>query len=217
MSITVKVEKRFNALGKSYDTDKTIVAEASLVIDSTHGKAFAGVLSTRTNNTDGSMTMVDPLGPPGVVHGIQLNLLNADIYWVGGSRTGVSITWGANPVAITGGTGDNLPVQGTAVVVNYQHVFRGFTATFGAGVFPKALLIGCTGGPSRFQLVSDLGAILLDKKVEAGAFYEWYEDSGIPFPFSTAAVLNTIKLSHGDETAVRDVKFVYAFDTIWSS
>lgn len=69
----------------------------------------AGELTTRTNNTDGVVTL-------STGHGITTGTA-VDLYWEGGSRRGATTTVATNAVTITGGAGGNLPAQATAVVM----------------------------------------------------------------------------------------------------
>ena len=76
--------------------------------------AKAGTLSTRTNNTDGTLTM-------GASHGITTGAI-IDLYWlVSGTtyayRHGVVVgTVSGTSVPISGGTGTNLPAQASAIM-----------------------------------------------------------------------------------------------------
>jgi hypothetical protein len=72
--------------------------------------AQAGTLTTRTGNTEGNATL-------STGHGITTGLL-VDLYWTGGVRRGVIVgTVAVNVVPFSGGTGDNLPIQDTAISV----------------------------------------------------------------------------------------------------
>lgn len=75
--------------------------------------AKAGTLSTRTNNTDGTLTL-------GSGHGITTGAV-VDLYWSGGARRNVTVgTVSGTSVPISSGSGDNLPVQDTAITVTVQ-------------------------------------------------------------------------------------------------
>lgn len=71
--------------------------------------AKTGSLTTRTNATDGTITL-------DTGHGLSTGAL--DIFWAGGSRSQVAATITTNACAITGGSGDDLPAQGTAMTVS---------------------------------------------------------------------------------------------------
>jgi hypothetical protein len=84
--------------------------------------AQSGVLTVRTDNNTGSLTMdsVDH----GIITGARL-----DLYWVGGTRRGVVVgTVAGTVVPIDLGAGDNLPIA-TTVVIGSVPVVGSFPAT----------------------------------------------------------------------------------------
>lgn len=73
----------------------------------------AGTLSTRTDNDTGILTV-------GSGHGI-LDTDTVDVYWNGGMRYGVDVTGvTATTISIDAGSGTNLPIATTAIVVCKQ-------------------------------------------------------------------------------------------------
>jgi hypothetical protein len=75
--------------------------------------AKTGSLTTRTDNTDGELTMA-------AGHGITTAAV-IDLYWTGGNRYGVVVgTVATNAVPISGGSGDNLPTAATAITAVVQ-------------------------------------------------------------------------------------------------
>lgn len=115
MSKSITFRETYTSHGVDYPRTRTVVADSEVSAEPVGNIAVAhtGSLTTRTNNTDGTITM-----DPG--HGLTTGRI--DIYWSGGSRRGVSGTVTVDAVAITGGVGDNLPTQGTAVRVAAPHV-----------------------------------------------------------------------------------------------
>lgn len=75
---------------------------------------FAGELTTRTNDTEGTVTLADG-------HGITTGL-EVDLYWDGGIRYGVTVgTVAGNAVPLTDtGSGDDLPIAETEIVVSQR-------------------------------------------------------------------------------------------------
>jgi len=71
-----------------------------------------GQLTTRTNDTDGVITMT-------ASHGLITGDV-VDVYWSGGMRYGCAASVATNALTLSGGAGDNLPAQDTAVVVAKQ-------------------------------------------------------------------------------------------------
>jgi hypothetical protein len=80
--------------------------------------AEGGNLSTRTNDTDGDITMDD--GGHSITTGATI-----DIFWSGGRRYGVTVgTVSGTTVPISGGTGDVLPSASTLLTVDEQVVIN---------------------------------------------------------------------------------------------
>lgn len=77
----------------------------------------AGSLSTRTNNSNGVVTLSSG-------HGIA-NTEVVDLYWSGGLRYGMTAS-GVNSTVATldGGAGDNLPAVNTAIVATEQIILN---------------------------------------------------------------------------------------------
>jgi hypothetical protein len=75
--------------------------------------AKSGTLTTRTDDTDGELTMA-------ASHGITTAAV-IDLYWAGGVRYGVVVgTVATNAVPISGGSGDDLPADETAITAVVQ-------------------------------------------------------------------------------------------------
>jgi len=82
-------------------------------LEDTLEAAKIGQLTTRTDNTDGELTMA-------ASHGITTAAV-IDLYWTGGVRYGVVVgTVATNAVPISGGSGDNLPSNMTAITAVIQ-------------------------------------------------------------------------------------------------
>jgi hypothetical protein len=74
----------------------------------------AGALTTRVDNDEGTITAAS------AGHGIETADV-VDVYWDGGVQYGCVVgTVAGTAIPITGGDGDNLPVEATAVVVTKQ-------------------------------------------------------------------------------------------------
>jgi hypothetical protein len=85
----------------------------SIALEDTLNAAKTGQLTTRTDNTDGELTMATS-------HGITTAAV-IDLYWTGGVRYGVVVgTVATNAVPISGGAGDNLPTNMTAITAVVQ-------------------------------------------------------------------------------------------------
>lgn len=101
--------------GISLSSTLTRTADGQIGHDVTLNAAKAGTLSTRTSDTVGTLTLEGG-------HGIQ-DGDTIDVYWDGGRRYDVTVgTVAGNDVPISGGAGDVLPAEDTAVTAAKQHV-----------------------------------------------------------------------------------------------
>ncbi len=81
--------------------------------DVTLNPAKTGTLTTRTSDTAGIATLE-------AGHGIIVSDV-VDVYWTGGRRYNVNVTAvNVNDVTFSGGTGDTLPAQSTALTMAKQ-------------------------------------------------------------------------------------------------
>jgi hypothetical protein len=82
-------------------------------LEDTLPAAKTGTLTTRTDNTAGTLTM-------SAGHGLTTGQI-IDLYWTGGVRYGVTVgTVSTNSVPISSGSGDNLPTAATAITAVVQ-------------------------------------------------------------------------------------------------
>lgn len=99
--------------GMSMNSTLTRTADGQIGHDLTLDPAWTGTLSTRTSDTEGTLTLETG-------HGIQ-NGDTIDVYWDGGRRYDVVVgTVAGDDVPISGGEGDALPAQDTAVTAAKQ-------------------------------------------------------------------------------------------------
>lgn len=107
-----KRNQSFSFPGYSFNDNEATVTFTGIVAVEKALPALAsaqtGTLTTRTNNSDGVATLTTG-------HGIVTG--KVDIYWAAGVRYGVDGVVSSNEVTISGGAGDNLPTQSTAVTV----------------------------------------------------------------------------------------------------
>jgi hypothetical protein len=91
----------------------TRTASGGITLEESMSVAKTGTLTTRTDNTDGELTM-------SASHGITTGA-TIDLYWTTGVRYGVTVgTVATNAVPISGGAGDNLPADETAITAVVQ-------------------------------------------------------------------------------------------------
>lgn len=107
----VTFEARIVIAGISLSGERRDTQPAHLAAEVPLPAAKTGSLSTRTDNTSGTLTM-------DAGHGFT-TAATIDLYWIGGSRLGVLLgTVSVNSCPFSGGTGDNLPTQGTAITAS---------------------------------------------------------------------------------------------------
>lgn len=173
--------------------------ESDLVLGGSPSVAAAkpGDLTTRTNDTDGTLTM-------DTGHGFATSDV-IDLYWDGGSRIGVVVgTVATNSVPISGGTGDNLPVNNTAITAMKRNIHSESIAFAGNDL--RVISIS-SPVPCVVHLVASDGTtyhaslrIVADDAVPAQYSYLWDNLSGVPNPVAGDAV-GQIHITHGSESA----------------
>lgn len=115
---SLKMNRTIPAAGKSLGESLSLSGEDLLVKEVPIPAAQPGTLTLRTNNTTGTLTM--DIGGHGIV---DADLV--DLYWdVGGvkgyRRSVVVGVVAGTSVPISGGSGDNLPAQDSAIRVHVQ-------------------------------------------------------------------------------------------------
>jgi hypothetical protein len=96
--------------GPTYQQNRSVAANNQSASEPVGGIAAAktGTLTTRTNNTTGTLTM-------SAGHGFNTGDKIA-LFWAGGSQRDVTLgTVSGNSVPFSGGTGDDLPAATTAI------------------------------------------------------------------------------------------------------
>lgn len=170
----------------TFKSTRTIVTDGRIIKDPSLPVAKSGTLTTRTNNTDGVITL-------SAGHGLVTGRM--DVFWVGGGRYGVTGTVAGDTVTLTVGAGDNLPVVTTAIRVAVPQL-ESFLVT---AADMQMLIVGCPTGQSF-----DIWAIFLDAvaAVVAAVYvasgsdaYRWDVDNGAAIPFGSDVV--EVYLSHG--------------------
>jgi len=101
--------------GNSIQSQVVRTGSAPIGLDEVLPVARSGQLTTRTDNTTGTLTM-------SAGHGITTAAV-IDLYWTGGVRYGVVVgTVATNSVPISGGAGDNLPANLTNITAQVQRI-----------------------------------------------------------------------------------------------
>ncbi len=184
--------------GAAFNNSDSTTAASAEKTSQNLAAAKTGVLTIRTNGTDGSLTM-------DTGHGITTGQ-RLDIYWSGGSCRGATVgTVATNVVPFTGATGTALPSAATAItaMVPDQQVFNlvgNSTTVLGAG------------GDAAFTVVfADSGGSELFAVVKTGnGAYVWFTgDTTNPIAGVTVA---KVFLSHGSSSGTINVRATGLFD-----
>lgn len=179
---TIKVSHRIG--DKQYIEKRELSAEASQGRELSVPQAKVGALTTRTDNTIGELTMA---ASHGITTGARL-----DIYWDGGMRRGVAVgTVATNAVPISGGSGDNLPADETAITAMVP-IEEALVVT---GNNVEALL--AYSSRKGQMVLEDSGGEELHIPLTAESVYAWHSASGVANPIAGDSITK-IFLSHGD-------------------
>lgn len=136
MSITNRVRISGNVGALAFNSSILLEAGGEVSVSESIPAAKTGQLTTRTNNTDGTLTM-------SASHGITTGAI-IDLYWTGGRRYNVVAgTVSGNSVPISGGSGDNLPTNLTNITAQVQIVMACSTGLKAATMI--ALELGAIG------------------------------------------------------------------------
>lgn len=149
--------------------------------------AKVGSLTTRTDDDEGSLTLSSS-------HGIETADI-IDIYWDGGRRYNVVVgTVAGNVVPFSGGAGDNLPSEDTAVTVSKQKSIDMDVD----GDLISMIVASC-------EKVAHLGfyedsTLKLSVDVPATEFWAWWSSGATSNPLA-GVTITEVRASQGDTSA----------------
>ena len=126
---------------------------------------------TMTDASDGVAAMPDG-------HGIQTGD-KIDVFWTGGRRYGMAATVAGDNVTLAGGGGDNLPANGTSVMLCEETAVN---AAFNPADL-TAILVNVTNRTS-VVFVDASAHVLLAIELDDGGCCLWWTDSGITPPLT---------------------------------
>lgn len=200
MSIATQITGSSNVAGLSFAQTRSIATDASRVAEVLVPKGAASTLTTRTDNTTGSIT-----GPAG--HGIVTAQV-VDLYWVGGSRRSVIVgTVAGNVIPISGGQGDNLPVAASAITVAPRVTIDLATLT---GSKIKAVAAQAEAVRSTVIIAQANDTEILARVVQSGRVLAWDDEDGTANPF-TAVNVGKAYVSH-DGIASKKIRVAVALN-----
>lgn len=154
--------------------------------------AQPGVLTVRTNNTSGSLTMTN--AGHGIITGQRI-----DLYWTGGQCYGAiagTVAGTVVPIASVSG-GSVLPAAATAINVGIP---QQRTLAITGNNLSALLLASAVAGYVVFSSVAP--ADLLAVYLTAGIAYDWFTGNGVTNPLAAVTVA-TVWVSHGTTTGTQ--------------
>lgn len=188
--------------GLSIQTTQTRTAAGLIGHEIALPAADKGVLTTRTNDTDGELTMGE------TDHSISTGD-KIDIYWDGGLAYEATVgTVAAKVVPFTGAQGDVLPAATTAVtadeLVALDTDFDG----------DKLEMIVMASTKRGHYLFDDTGALeLAEGELVANESWQWVADTGVTNPLTGNPVDDLyVTNGDGDAAAVLKVGAIYNSD-----
>lgn len=176
-----------SAAGAVYIQQSTVTANSVERATPTLSAAKTGTLTTRTNNTDGTLTMDSG-------HGFTTSAV-IDLFWSGGSRRNVTVgTVSTNSVPISGGSGDNLPTNNTAITAMLPT-----QVTFAADGTSTAVQVIGACPVNGWVVFRNSTTVVYACQIRAGVLANiWVTGMGSN-PISSAAITNVL-FSHADST-----------------
>ena len=199
MSLSHTVNIRIASGSIEAARNATVETSNGLNVAETLAAAKAGTLTTRTDANTGVATMSSG-------HGIATNDV-CDIYWTGGRRYGMTATVATNAVTLDGGSGDDLPAQGTAVTVQVQQEFS-FVFT---GDNAELLFLNLTNNHRGHLSLYDAGGSELEVDInESGIPYLWTTGMGTN-PVAGDSIVKVIA-THSSSTASCELQAVVAYE-----
>jgi hypothetical protein len=204
MTVSVTITKSFRVDSTTIAESRALSARATERRSEPLPAAKTGQLTTRTDNTTGTLTMA-------AGHGI-VTANRVALFWtlngVSGIRRNVLVgTVATNSVPFSGGLGDNLPANMTNVTVMVETVLE---MRFD-GDDVQALFVGCPGPVSVWfsdDANTEQGAVKLPY---AGQAYEWNVQNGVTNPLAGVTTTRA-HVAHGDSTGTRTIDVVAAFN-----
>lgn len=202
MAITGKCNQTLSLPGVSIST--TIDRSASGGVppqDVAVPAAKAGTLSTRTNNTDGELTMTD------TDHGIETGD-KITIFWAGGIAYQATVgTVVAKVVPFTGAKGDNLPAKDTAITAG---VIAVLDVDFDGDKLKMFAAMSNRRGHVVFEDSGD--AVLSAAELVANEPYLYIDGVTATNPL-TGNPVDEVHVANGDATAAASFKMGGVYDS----
>lgn len=170
----------------------------------------AGTLSTRTDDNTGVATL-------SASHGITTGMI-VDVYWSTGMRYGMTVgTVDGNDVPLDGGSGDNLPTEGTAVVVTEQVIINTHIDGDALSILAIEYSYSDATETSKGHVdMQDSGDATIEEiDLTANSAVAWDIDGGASNVFTGNPITNT-HASNGSSSNTATLKIIAGLDSTTS-
>lgn len=147
--------------------------------------AKTGTLTTRTDDNTGTFTMTTG-------HGFVTSDV-VDVFWLGGSRRGMTATVTGDSAVLDGGSGDVLPIATTAITA-----MEPTTVTMAADTTSTGVVVVAQCAVNGFVVFFNSTTPILTCQIRAGVLASiWVTGMGSN---PLASAITSVKFSHGDST-----------------
>ena len=202
MSVNITHAQSISGGGITIQTQPVVRSGSGPIgLSETLAAAKTGTLTTRTDNTTGTLTM-------SAGHGITTGQ-TIDLYWTGGVRYGVTVgTVSTNSVPISSGSGDNLPAADAAITAVVQRSANIFID--GDETELLAIVLETNDKTLRsaahIQLVDGSAAEIAEIDLVANVPRVWDLAGGDANPF-TGNPITAVKISQANSTTTETYTF----------
>ena len=197
MSFTAQLHTVTQIGGLSIEGVTTRTGDGQLGYEIDLPAGTAGVSENKTDADTGDVTLE-------AGHGLS-NSDTVDVYWAAGMRYGMDAQVATNVITLDGGSGDDLPANGTAMVVTLQVQIN---SDF-AGDDVKMIVAQCDQR-AHIDFQDSGSASLAAVELPADEQWDWVDEQGIANPL-TGNPVDDIFASNGSSTtaAVLQIGVIY--------
>jgi len=205
MSQNMTIQETYGLAGISLSTNKSLQGDGTIAQVVSVPAAQSGILTTRTSDTAGDITMDNP------AHTVQTGD-RVDLYWVeagvpGSARGGVVGTVAGDVVPVSGLTGDILPAATTPITVAVPQEL----VTELAGSQVQGLAFSCLASKATFVVTGSDDIEDFSKILDANVAYVWFDGAGEDNPIVGDTIAKTF-VSHNDLNSQQDIKAAYLYN-----
>lgn len=183
MNIKGRVQKVITIGGENFNQNTTPVGDGVVVTKVLVPAAEHSLMLTKTADDEGAISVP--------ISGV-LNSGLLDVWWEGGLRRGMTAEIDSTgDIAISGGNGNALPAENTAVLISIPIIRK-----LGIKRAREDCIAYASEGDGYFDLVNDSG-YTITRRVSAGSTYLWEEGSGIERSEDfTGTIITELRFSH---------------------